>query len=163
MRVPLNRAGLLHRISKYRAALLQKLGREPRAEEIARGLDLTPAEVEQALAIARSPLSLDAPIVPGEDGSLIDHIPDRTSPGPEEEAHEKLLTEALAKVLATLSEREARVLRLYFGLGGDEPMSLEEIGKVLGVTRERVRQIKESALKDLRHFSRRRVLETLND
>lgn len=163
VRVPLNRAGLLHRISKYRAAQLQRLGREPRAEEIARGLELTRAEVEQALAIARSPLSLDAPIVPGEDGRLIDHIPDRTSPGPEEKAHEKLLTEALAKILDTLSGREARVLRLYFGLGGEEPRSLEEIGKLLGVTRERVRQIKESALEDLRHFSRRRVLETLTD
>lgn len=163
VRVPLNRAGLLHRIAKYRGELLQKLGREPRPEEIARGLELTRAEVEQALAIARSPLSLDAPIVPGEDGRLIDHIPDRTSPGPDEEAHEKSLTEALAKILATLSGREAKVLRLYFGLGGEEPMSLEEIGKVLGVTRERVRQIKENALKDLRHISRRRVLETLTD
>ena len=119
--------------------------------------------MEQALAIARSPLSLDAPIVPGEDGRLIDHIPDRTAPGPDEKAHEKLLTEALAKVLATLSGREAKVLRLYFGLGDEEPRSLEEIGKMLGVTRERVRQIKESALKDLRHVSRRRVLETLTD
>lgn len=163
VRVPVNRAGLLHRIAKYRAAQLQKLGREPRVEEIARGMELTLAEVEQALAIARSPLSLDAPIVPGEDGRLIDHIPDRTSPGPDEEAHEKLLTESLAKVLATLSAREAKVLRFYFGLGGEAPRSLEEIGKVLGVTRERVRQIKESALGHLRHASRRRVLESLSD
>ena len=163
VRVPLNRAGLLHRIAKYRAARLQKLGREPNTDEIARGLELTRAEVEQALVIARSPLSLDAPIVPGEEGRLIDHIPDRASPGPDEEAYEKLLAESLAKVLATLSGREARVLRLYFGLDGEEPRSLEEIGKMLGVTRERVRQIKEKALEHLRHASRRRVLESFSD
>ncbi|MDE2804497.1 MAG: RNA polymerase sigma factor RpoD/SigA [Gemmatimonadota bacterium] len=163
VRVPLNRVATLHRIAKYRAVRLQELGREPTADEIARGLDLTPADVEQTLTLTRSPVSLDSPIVPGEDGRLIDYIPDRVSPGPDEETYEKLLTESLTKTLATLAEREARILRLYFGLGGEEPRSLEEIGELLGVTRERVRQIKEKALAQLRHASRRRLLESFSD
>ncbi len=163
VRVPLNRVATLHRIAKYRAARLQELGREPNAIEIARGLGLTEAEVEQALTLSRSPVSLDAPFVPGEDGRLIDYLPDRVSQGPDEETYEKLLTEALSDTLATLAEREARVLRLYFGLGGEEPRSLEEIGELLGVTRERVRQIKEKALDHLRHASRRRALESFSD
>jgi len=163
IRVPLNRVATLHRIAKYRAARLQELGREPTAEEIARGLDLTPEEVERTLTLTRSPVSLDSPIVPGEDGRLIDYIPDRMSQGPDEETYEKLLTESLTKVLDTLAEREAMILRLYFGLGGERPRSLEEIGELLGVTRERVRQIKEKALGHLRHASRRRVLESFSD
>ena len=163
VRVPLNRVATLHRIAKYRAARLQELGREPNAIEIARGLGLTEAEVEQALTLSRSPVSLDAPFVPGEDGRLIDYLPDRVSQGPDEETYEKLLTEALSDALATLAEREARILRLYFGLGGEEPRSLEEIGELLGVTRERVRQIKEKALDHLRHASRRRALESFSD
>ena len=163
VRVPLNRVATLHRIAKYRAARLQELGREPNAIEIARGLGLTEVEVEQALTLSRSPVSLDAPFVPGEDGRLIDYLPDRVSQGPDEETYEKLLTEALSDTLATLAEREARVLRLYFGLGGEEPRSLEEIGELLGVTRERVRQIKEKALDHLRHASRRRALESFSD
>jgi len=163
VRVPLNRVATLHRIAKYRAARQQELGREPTAEEIARGLDLAPAEVERTLTLTRSPVSLDSPIVPGEDGRLIDYIPDRMSQGPDEKTYERLLTESLTKVLGTLAEREARILRLYFGLGGEEPRSLEEIGELLGVTRERVRQIKEKALGHLRHVSRRRVLESFSD
>ena len=163
VRVPLNRVATLHRIAKYRAARLQKLGREPTPDEIARGLDLTPEEVERTLTLTRSPVSLDSPIVPGEDGRLIDYIPDRMSQGPDERTYERLLTESLRKVLGTLAEREARILRLYFGLGGEEPRSLEEIGELLGVTRERVRQIKEKALGHLRHASRRRVLESFSD
>ena len=163
VRVPLNRVATLHRIAKYRAARLQKVGREPTPDEIARGLDLTPEEVERTLTLTRSPVSLDSPIVPGEDGRLIDYIPDRMSQGPDEETYEKLLTESLTKVLDTLAEREAMILRLYFGLGGERPRSLEEIGELLGVTRERVRQIKEKALGHLRHASRRRVLESFSD
>ena len=100
---------------------------------------------------------------PGENGSLLDCLPDSLSPGPDEETFEKALTDSLEVMLSTLEEREARILRLYFGLGGCSPRSLEEIGSEMGITRERVRQIKEKALGRLRHASRARILETFTD
>ena len=163
VRVPLNRAGALHRIGKRKAQLHQELGREPTAAEIAEGINLSPREVEQTLAIARSHLSLDAPLVPGEDSRLLDYLPDHVSPGPDEKTFERALTDTLDAALATLSEREATILRLYFGLDHEDTMSLEEIGVRLGVTRERVRQIKERALGRLRHASRARFLESFAD
>ena len=163
VRVPLNRAGVLHRIAKRKAMLVQELGREPTATEIAEEVDLPREEVERTLAIASAHVSLDAPAGPGEDGRLLDYLPDRVSPGPDEPILEKALTEALEAALATLHPREAKVLRLYFGLGDEGPMSLERIGSGMGVTRERVRQIKQQALGRLRHASRARVLETFTD
>ncbi len=160
VRVPLNRAGMLHRISKQRSTLVQELGREPTAAEIAESLGSDPEEVEETMAVARSHLSLDAPMVPGEDSCLMDCLPDHLSPGPDEETYERALTDTLSHALDTLEAREARVLRLYFGLGDEAPMSLEEIGRNLGITRERVRQIKEKALERLRHASRARYLVT---
>ena len=162
VRVPLNRAGVLHRIVKRKAMLVQELGREPTATEIAEKVGLSREEVEKTLAIANAHVSLDAPVAPGEDGRLLDYLPDR-SPGPDEPILEKALTEALEAALGTLHAREARVLRLYFGLGDEDPMSLEGIGSRLGVTRERVRQIKQQALKRLRHASRARVLKPFTD
>ena len=163
VRVPLNRAGIIHRVGKRKAKLVQELGREPTVAEIAEGLDLSREEVERNLAISRAHLSLDAPVAPGEDSRLLDYLPDRVSPGPDEEMLEKALTEALETALSTLRAREAIILRQYFGLGDVAPKSLEEIGVGLGVTRERVRQIKEQALNRLRHASRARVLETFTD
>lgn len=163
VRVPMNRAGQLHRIARRKAELAQELGREPTASEIARGMDLPAAEVEQVLAVASSPLSLDAPLFPGDNSSLLDRLPDSASPGPDEETFEKALTDGLEAALSTLHEREATVLREYFGLGYRLPKSLEEIGSGMGVTRERVRQIKEKALNRLRHASRARVLVTFAD
>ena len=162
-RVPMNRAGELYRIARRTAALVQELGREPTASEIAEGMGLRVEEVERTLAIAGSHLSLDAPMSPGENGSLLDCLPDSLSPGPDEETFEKALTDSLEVMLSTLEEREARILRLYFGLGGCSPRSLEEIGSEMGITRERVRQIKEKALGRLRHASRARILETFTD
>ena len=163
VRVPLNRAGTMHRIGRWKAKLVQELGREPTAAEIAEGLGLSREEVENSLAISRAHLSLDAPVAPGEDSRLLDYLPDRVSRGPDEEMLEKALTEALEAALSTLRPREATILRQYFGLAGTAPRSLEEIGTGLGVTRERVRQIKEQALKRLRHASRARALETFTD
>ena len=163
VRVPLNRAGVLHRIARRKAMLVQELGREPTAIEIAEEVDLPRQEVEKTLAIARAHISLDAPVAPGEDGRLLDYLPDRVSPSPDEPILEKALTEALEAALGTLHAREAKVLRLYFGLGDEDPMSLEGIGSRLGVTRERVRQIKEQALKRLRHASRANVLKPFTD
>lgn len=160
VRVPLNRAGALHRIGRQSSSLLQELGREPTVQEIAEGLDISKEEVERTLAISHSHLSLDAPLVPGEDSRLLDYLPDQYSPGPEDEVYEHALKETVEGALASLKEREAKILRLYFGLDDQDPMTLEEIGEILGITRERVRQIKEKALVRLRHASRARFLET---
>lgn len=160
VRVPLNRAGALHRIGRRSSALLQELGREPTVDEIAEGLDITQEEVERTLAISQSHLSLDAPLTPGEDNRLLDYLPDQFSPGPEDEAYERALKQTIEEALSSLKEREAKILRLYFGLDDQDPMTLEEIGALMGITRERVRQIKEKALVRLRHASRARFLET---
>ena len=154
VRVPLNRAGTLHRIGKRANALLQELGREPTHEEI------TEEEVAKTISISQTHLSLDAPLTPGEDNKLLDYLPDNLNPTPDELTFEKALTEAIEESLSSLKEREAKILRLYFGLDGQEPMTLEEIGSLLGITRERVRQIKEKALSRLRHVSRARALES---
>ena len=160
VRVPLNRAGALHRIGRRSSSLLQELGREPTVEEIADELEITREEVERTLAISQSHLSLDAPVTPGEDNRLLDYLPDRYAAGPEDEAYEHALKATVEETLSTLKEREAKILRLYFGLDDQEPMTLEEIGTLMGITRERVRQIKEKALDRLRHASRARFLET---
>lgn len=161
VRVPLNRAGALHRIGKRSSTLLQELGREPTVEEIAEELDLSHEEVQRTLAISQTHLSLDAPLTPGEDNRLLDYLPDQFSAGPDDETYERALCNTIEEALNTLKEREARVLRLYYGLEeGRDPMTLEEIGSLLGITRERVRQIKEKALVRLRHASRSRYLET---
>ncbi len=160
VRVPLNRAGTLHRIGKRASALLQELGREATHAEIANGTDLTEEEVAKTMAISQIHLSLDAPMTPGEDNRLLDYLPDTTNQTPDEETFDKALTESIQLALAGLKEREAKILKLYFGLDGAEPMTLEQIGAVLNITRERVRQIKEKALSRLRHVSRARALES---
>ncbi len=160
VRVPLNRAGALHRIGRRSSSLLQELGREPTVEEIADELKISREEVERTLAISQSHLSLDAPVTPGEDNRLLDYLPDQYAAGPEDEAYERALRETVEETLSTLKDREAKILRLYFGLDEQDPMTLEEIGSLMGITRERVRQIKEKALVRLRHASRSRFLET---
>ncbi len=163
VRVPLNRAGTLHRIARCKAMLVQELGREPTAAEIAEEVNLPTEEVENTLAISRAHISLDAPVAPGEDGRLLDYLPDPASLSPDKPILEEALAEALEAALATLHPREAKVLRLYFGLGDEDPMSLEGIGSRMGVTRERVRQIKQQALERLRHASRAGALKPFTD
>src|SRR5688572_24286999 len=160
VRVPLNRAGTLHRIGRRSNALLQELGREPSAEEIASGMDISLEEVRKTLSISQAHLSLDAPLTPGEDNKLLDYLPDEFNPAPDENAFESALRESIRDSLDSLKPREAKILRLYYGLDGNEAMTLEEIGSVLGITRERVRQIKEKALNRLRHVSRARALQS---
>jgi RNA polymerase primary sigma factor len=160
VRVPLSRAGAVHRIGRRSSAMTQELGREPTLQEIASELEVPEDEVSHALAMSQVYLSLDAPLVPGEDGQLLDYLSDQFSPGPDEEVYEDALKRSIDEALGTLTERESRVLRLYFGLGDAEPMTLEQIGEKFGITRERVRQIKEKALLRLRHQSRARFLET---
>ncbi|MBX3147206.1 MAG: sigma-70 family RNA polymerase sigma factor [Gemmatimonadales bacterium] len=160
VRVPLNRAGALHRITRRSSALQQELGRQPTAAEVAEGMDIEVEEVEKTLSISQNHVSLDAPLAPGEDNRLLDYLADTQNPGPDAETFERALTQSIEDVLKGLKEREARILRLYFGLDGPEPMTLEEIGAELGITRERVRQIKEKALSRLRHVSRSKALES---
>jgi RNA polymerase primary sigma factor len=160
VRVPLNRAGTLHRIGRRASALLQELGREATHAEIAEGMDITEEEVAKTMSISQTHLSLDAPMSPGEDNRLLDYLPDTMNATPDEQIFEKALTESIEEALSYLKEREAKILRLYFGLDGSDPMTLEEIGSLLGITRERVRQIKEKALSRLRHVSRARALES---
>lgn len=160
VRVPLNRAGTLHRIGRRSNALLQELGREPSAEEIARGMDISIEEVRKTMSISQAHLSLDAPLTPGEDNKLLDYLPDEYSPLPDDNAADSARRRAIQRSLGSLKPREAKILRLYYGLDNHEAMTLEEIGSVLGITRERVRQIKEKALDRLRHRSRSETLES---
>jgi len=161
VRVPLNRAGALHRIGRRSSSLIQELGREPTVEEIAQELELSQDEIQRTLAISQTHLSLDAPLSPGEDNRLLDYLPDQESSGPDIETWERARAVSIEEALGSLKEREAKVLRLYYGLEeGKDAMTLEEIGAMLGITRERVRQIKEKALVRLRHASRSRLLES---
>ncbi len=160
VRVPLNRAGALHRIGKRASALLQELGREATHAEIAEGLEITEEEVAKTMSISQTHLSLDAPMNAGEDNRLLDYLPDLNHLTPDEEVFSKALTQSIHEALGGLKEREAKILRLYFGLDAEEPMTLEEIGAALNITRERVRQIKEKALSRLRHLSGARALES---
>ena len=160
VRLPLNRVGALNRISKALSLLEQEFEREPTAEEIAAELDMSINDVNYALQIGGRHLSLDAPFYYGEenDSSLLDLIEDRTSHAPDEDLLEESLKKELENVLTSLTKREAEVIRLYFGLGLERPLTLEEIGEAFQLTRERVRQIKEKAIHRLRHSSRSRKL-----
>jgi RNA polymerase primary sigma factor len=123
-------------------------------------MDITEEEVAKTISISQTHLSLDAPMTPGEDNRLLDYLPDTLN----RDAGRADLREGAHRgdrgALSSLKEREAKILRLYFGLDGEEPMTLEQIGALLGITRERVRQIKEKALSRLRHVSRARALES---
>lgn len=160
VRVPLNRAGELHRIGRRTSALQQELGRDPTAGEIAEGMDIDVAEVERTLQISQAHVSLDAPMAPGEDNRLIDYLPDAAERSADAATMEHALTEGIETVFKSLRDREAKILRLYFGLDGPDPMTLEEIGAMMGITRERVRQIKEKALLRLRHAGEQQALDS---
>ena len=153
-RLPLNRAEELRKINKAVRGLKQELGREPTTLEIAGSLSLDHKEVVDIMRIFSPHLSLDAPFSPGEEGRLLDVIEDTTIESPETPVMEKSLKEEVFWALNTLTEREAAVIRSYFGINKDKPMTLDEIGKQFGLTRERVRQIKERAIRRLRHTSR---------
>jgi RNA polymerase primary sigma factor len=159
VRVPPGYAGTLHRIAKRFSAVLQELGRESTVEVIAEEMDISEEEVAKTLSISQIHLSLDALLTPGEDNRLLDYLADTQNPGPDEETFEHALSQAIEEALSTLKEREDKILRLYFGIDGEEPMTLTAIGEVLGITCERVRQIKEKALARLRRRSRARALE----
>lgn len=159
-RVPLNRADLFHKLSRKSGSLTQQLGREPTDEEMSREMGLPLEEIDSLLVLTRSSLSLDAPVTSGDETELRNYIPDDIHPNPEEITFEKMRATAIDRALSRLNEREAKVLRLYFGLNGEKNHTLEEIGKGEGITRERVRQIKKHALKKLRQKSRAEILKS---
>lgn len=158
VRLPLNRVGTLHKIGKVSSSLQQEFGREPSANEIAKELSLTEGEVSDTLKISNSHLSLDAPFSVSEDNSLIDILEDEDQPSPDESLLSDSLRVEIEKALDTLTPREAEVINLYFGLNHEKPLTLEEIGARFSLTRERVRQIKEKAIRRLRHASRSKAL-----
>jgi RNA polymerase primary sigma factor len=158
VRLPLNRVGTLHKIGKISSTLEQEYGREPSPDEIAKELELTELEVSDTLKISNSHLSLDAPFSVSEDNSLIDILEDEMQPPPDEDLIGDSLKVEINKALNSLSPREAEVINLYFGLSNEKALTLEEIGARFGLTRERVRQIKEKAIKRLRHTSRSKAL-----
>lgn len=163
VRLPFNRVNELCRIGKISKRLEQNFGREPTSDEIADELGISSQEVTNALNISSRHLSLDKPFNDGEDNKLLDVIYDKYQPASDEIAMENSLNWEVDKTLSTLTDREAEVIRLYFGINIDNPLTLEEIGKIFKLTRERVRQIKEKALNRLRHQSRSRILKTYYD
>ncbi len=159
VRLPLNRVGALHKIGKTSSGLEQEFGREPSANEIADELEMSPYEVMDTLKISSRHLSLDAPFNDGEDNRLLDVLEDKFQPSPDMLLLKDSLKREIEKALSTLTDREAEVISLYFGINRDHSLTLEEIGFKFKLTRERVRQIKEKAIKRLRHASRSKPLK----
>ena len=160
VRLPLNKIGSINKINKMYAFLEQANERVPSAEEIAKELDMTVSDVKESMKNSGRHVSMDAPLVEGEDSNLYDVLRSGESPNPDRNLlHESLRTE-IERALETLTPREADVVRLYFGLGEKHAMTLEEIGETFDLTRERVRQIKEKAIRRLKHTSRSRILKT---
>ena len=160
VRLPLNKIGSINKINKTYAYLEQAHERVPSAEEIAEELDMTVSDVKESMKNTGRHVSMDAPLVEGEDSNLYDVLRSGESPNPDKELlHESLRTE-ISRALETLPPRESDVVRLYFGLGNQHPMTLEEIGETFDLTRERVRQIKEKAIRRLKHTSRSKILKT---
>jgi len=159
IRIPVHMVETINKLIRISRQLLQELGREPSAEEIAAEMDMTPEKVREIQKIAQEPVSLETPIGEEDDSHLGDFIPDDDALAPADAAAYELLKEQLEDVLDTLTEREENVLRLRFGLDDGRTRTLEEVGKVFGVTRERIRQIEAKALRKLRHPSRSKRLK----
>ncbi len=160
VRLPLNRVGALHKIGKTSSGLEQTFGREPSASEIADELEMSTYEVMDTLKISSRHLSLDAPFNDGEDNRLLDVLEDKFQPSPDQKLLKDSLKREIEKALSSLTDREAEVISLYFGINREHSLTLEEIGVKFKLTRERVRQIKEKAIKRLRHASRSKPLKT---
>jgi RNA polymerase primary sigma factor len=159
VRLPLNRVGALNKISKIFSELEQKYEREPSPEELAEVLELTAAEVVDTLSISGRHVSMDAPFSQGEENSLLDVLENEAAVTPDFDLISDSLRREVVRALATLTEREADVVSLYFGLNGENSLTLEEIGEKFNLTRERVRQIKEKAIRRLRHTTRSKSLK----
>ncbi|MDP5172388.1 MAG: sigma-70 family RNA polymerase sigma factor [Bacteroidia bacterium] len=161
VRLPLNRVGALNKIGKAFSKLEQEFEREPSPEEIAEVLEnMSEDEISDTLKISGRHVSVDAPFVQGEENRLLDVLENDAEPNPDNELINESLSKEVERALSTLTQREAEVIRLYFGIGVEHSLTLEEIGEKFDLTRERVRQIKEKAIRRLRHTSRSKGLKT---
>ena len=160
IRIPVHMVETINKVIRTSRQLLQQLGREPEPEEVAAAMEeMTAAKVREVLKIAQKTTSLETPIGDEEDSFLGDFIPDESQLSPYDATSKQLLKENVEEVLGMLSERENKVLRLRFGLDGQRPLTLEEVGREFGVTRERIRQIEAKALRKLKHPSKRKKLQ----
>jgi len=160
VRLPLNKVGSLNKINKAFSELEQEFEREPSPEELAEMLEIPTEEVETTLGVAARHVSMDAPFVEGEDNSLLDVLENNATPGTDEPLeYQESLRREIERSLSTLTDRQCDVIKLYFGIGVEHPMSLEDIGEKFGLTRERVRQIKDKAINKLRSANRSKLLK----
>jgi RNA polymerase primary sigma factor len=160
VRLPVNKIGSINRINRAFARLEQEYEREPNPQEIAEALEMVTEEVKDALKTNGRTVSMDAPISSEEDNNMYDVLQSSEAPSPDKNLINESLSYEIERALSTLSSREAKVLKLYFGLGMKHPFTLEEIGEELSLTRERVRQIKEKAIKRIQYTTRCRILKT---
>ena len=160
VRLPLNKIGSINKINNTFARLEQEFQREPTFNEIAEALDIAPKDVKEALKISSTHVSMDAPLKADEENTLYDVLLHSESESPDSHLLDDSLRREIERSLSTLSPREADIVRLYYGLNGEPPYSLEEIGKLFNLTRERVRQIKEKAIKRLKHTYRSKILKS---
>ena len=160
VRLPLNKIGSINKINKAYASLEQQHERPPSAEEIATRLEMSEMDVKEYLRNSGRHVSMDAPLVEGEDSNLYDVLNSHDSPNPDDDLMVDSLRTEIDRSLSTLTPREGDVIRLYFGLNGQHPLTLEEIGEKFDLTRERVRQIKEKAIRRLKHATRSKILKT---
>ena len=160
VRLPLNRVGALNKIGKAFSKLEQEFEREPSPQEISEILDgMSETEVQDTLKISGRHISMDAPLVQGEENRLLDVLENEEEPDPDSGLINESLSKEVERALSTLTQREAEVIRLYFGIGVEHSLTLEEIGEKFDLTRERVRQIKEKAIRRLRHTSQSKGLK----
>ncbi len=150
VRLPLNQVGTLNKITKALQKFEQEHERKPSSTELARELDIAEDKISDTMKVAGRHISMDAPFVEGEDNSLLDVMPNEDSPNADSTLMDESLAKEIDNVLSSLSEREAEIIKLFFGIGDNQEMTLEEIGDQFGLTRERVRQIKEKAIRKLR-------------
>jgi RNA polymerase primary sigma factor len=160
VRLPLNKIGYINKINRTFSELEQKFEREPTILEIAQALELAPKDIKESLKTSGRHISMDAPINPDEEGTMYDILLADDMPAPDRELLNESLRKEIERALSTLTYREANIVRLYFGLNGKHPHTLEEIGEAFNLTRERVRQIKEKAIKRLKHSTRNKILKT---
>lgn len=160
VRLPLNKIGFINKINKAFAQLEQDFEREPTNEEISEVLQISKDDIRDTMRSSGRHVSMDAPFLQGEDGNLLDLIPGEEAHSPENNLLTESLRREIDRALGTLTPREADVIRLYYGLAEGPPMTLEEIGERFELTRERVRQIKEKAIRRLKHTSRSKILRT---
>lgn len=160
VRLPLNKIGSINKINKILAVLEQKFERPPTELEISQALELTPKDIKVSIKNAVRHISMDAPLAKGEESNMYDVLLSKDAPSPDKQLITDSLRKEIERALNTLTHREADIVRLYYGLNEKYPITLEEIGEAFNLTRERVRQIKEKAIKRLKHTARSKILKT---